>query len=96
MKGTYICSGCGNQLFDAEKKFEAGTGFPSFWMSYEKNVRQQFLNTYGRERIQLVCNSCELHLGHLFQDKRTPSSFRFCIVSDSIRLGENKEFVAGI
>lgn len=83
-QGIYKCSSCGNALFDAAKKFDSGTGFPSFWMHLEENVKENFLDTYGRERIQLLCSQCGLHLGHLFKNKNTPTKLRYCINADAI------------
>ncbi|KAA3437804.1 peptide-methionine (R)-S-oxide reductase [Rufibacter hautae] len=84
--GVYVCSRCGNPLFSSDQKFDSKTGFPSFWAHLEENVQQQLLKTYGRDRTQLLCLQCGLHLGHLFQDKRTPSHIRYCINADSIHL----------
>ncbi|WP_210465256.1 peptide-methionine (R)-S-oxide reductase [Rufibacter roseolus] len=84
--GIYVCSRCGNPLFSSHQKFDSKTGFPSFWGHLEQNVQKQLLDTYGRDRIQLLCHQCGLHLGHLFQDNRTPSQVRYCINSDSIQL----------
>ncbi|MFD3001471.1 peptide-methionine (R)-S-oxide reductase [Pontibacter toksunensis] len=60
--------------------------FPSFWSHIGENVRQQRLNTYGRLRIQLVCNVCGLHLGYLFDHSLTPTKVRYCINADAIQL----------
>lgn len=85
-KAVYTCSGCGNSLFEAEKKFDAGAGFPSFWQHIGEEVEQKFLNTYGRERIQLLCSNCGQHLGHLFENKTTPTRLRYCIKHEAIEL----------
>lgn len=77
--GIFRCAACGAALFPANKRFDSGTGFPSFWAAIDENVEQRQLTTYGRERTQLVCTSCGTHLGHLFEDERTPSGVRFCI-----------------
>ena len=89
--GCYVCSGCGQALFDADKKFDSKTGFPSFWMHIGQNVKENFLDTYGRERTQLLCNHCGLHLGHLFPNKHTPTRVRYCINANSIALQEVEE-----
>lgn len=81
---VYTCSGCGNPLFEAEKKFDAGAGFPSFWQHIGEGVEQRLLTTYGRERIQLLCNNCGQHLGHLFENKNTPTRLRYCIKHEAI------------
>jgi peptide-methionine (R)-S-oxide reductase len=88
--GVYVCSSCRNELFDSAKEFDSRTGFPSFWMHIGDNVRKKFLNTYGRERTQLLCNYCEQHLGHLFVNKNTPTQVRYCINSESISWNEVK------
>ncbi|MBC3542187.1 peptide-methionine (R)-S-oxide reductase [Rufibacter sediminis] len=85
-KGVYACSRCGSPLFSSDQKFDSKTGFPSFWAHLAENVQQHLLETYDRERIQLLCYHCGLHLGHLFKDLRTPSQVRYCINADSIRL----------
>lgn len=90
-EGVYLCSSCGYELFEENKKFDSGTGFPSFWMHIGQHVRQQQLNTYGRERIQLVCNRCNQHLGHLFPNKKTPTQLRYCINAASITFEEEAQ-----
>jgi peptide-methionine (R)-S-oxide reductase len=86
--GIYVCAACGHPLFDAAAKFNAGCGFPSFWLHKNDGVKQNPLSTYGRERTQLLCANCGLHLGHLFPNKHTPSGVRYCINRESIRLAE--------
>lgn len=80
----YVCTGCGHALFEADKKFDSKTGFPSFWAHIDDHVQENFLDTYGRERTQLLCSSCGLHLGHLFPNKHTPTKVRYCINATSI------------
>jgi peptide-methionine (R)-S-oxide reductase len=80
----YACSNCNNLLFEADSRFEAGCGFPSFWKHRGNNVQQNLLTTYGRERIQLVCARCGQHLGHLFTSKVTPTGVRYCINGNAI------------
>jgi peptide-methionine (R)-S-oxide reductase len=79
IKGIYSCINCGNALFDAQTKFSVGSGFPSFWAQIGQNVKHKLLTTYGRNRIQLLCSQCGQHLGHLFNDARTPTNVRYCI-----------------
>lgn len=83
--GSYCCSRCGQVLFEANKAFAAGCGFPSFWQHWENGVLLHELHTYGRSRIQLLCGRCGLHLGHLFANKHTPTQQRYCINAESIR-----------
>ena len=84
-KGVYTCANCGQVLFEAKYKFEVGSGFPSFWAQAGENVQQNPLNTYGRERIQLLCSQCKQHLGHLFEDARTPTQVRYCINAGALK-----------
>ncbi|SIT89139.1 peptide-methionine (R)-S-oxide reductase [Pontibacter indicus] len=77
--GTYTCACCGYALFEASRKFEVGSGFPSFREQMEDHVFHRPLGTYGRERTQLLCGKCGQHLGHLFEDARTPTQVRYCI-----------------
>ncbi len=88
-KGIYTCSKCGTTLFEAAKKFDSRTGFPSFWGHVGDHVKENFLDTYGRERIQLLCKSCGQHLGHLFPNKTTPTGVRYCVNADSIQFIQN-------
>lgn len=85
---AYACSRCGEVLFDAAKKFDSRTGFPSFWQHVGDRVTQKQLTTYNRERIQLLCSGCGQHLGHLFPNKHTPTRVRYCINAASIAPSE--------
>lgn len=84
--GMYRCVRCNAILFEANKEFAAGCGFPSFWAHFGDGVQLNPLNTYGRSRIQLLCSNCGLHLGHLFTHKHTPTKLRYCINADNIKL----------
>jgi peptide-methionine (R)-S-oxide reductase len=81
----YSCTNCNTLLLEAAVKFDVGSGFPSFWAHVGDHVRFNPLDTYGRERIQLLCDNCKQHLGHLFEDKRTPSGLRYCINAERIK-----------
>ncbi|WP_347157636.1 peptide-methionine (R)-S-oxide reductase [Pontibacter chitinilyticus] len=85
-QGIYTCSCCGETLFEAAKKFEVGSGFPSFWSQIGEHVQHKPLDTYGRSRTQLLCRQCGQHLGHLFEDTRTPTHVRYCINAEAIKL----------
>ena len=82
--GIYSCANCGQELFEAKYKFEVGSGFPSFWGHMGENVTHNPLDTYARERIQLLCSRCKQHLGHLFEDTRTPTNVRYCINANAL------------
>jgi peptide-methionine (R)-S-oxide reductase len=85
--GRYACRGCGTVLFDSRTKFESGSGWPSFTVPVEPNVikyTQDF--SYGMRRVEVECNVCDAHLGHVFPDGPAPTGLRFCINSLSIKL----------
>lgn len=84
--GAYTCSNCGQVLFEAKYKFDVGSGFPSFWKQVGEHVQHNPLETYGRHRVQLLCSQCQQHLGHLFEDNRTPTHVRYCISAEAIKL----------
>jgi peptide-methionine (R)-S-oxide reductase len=84
--GLYACVCCGTPLFDSGQKFESGTGWPSFTEPVKDNViKYEKDGSYGMERIEVMCNVCDCHLGHVFPDGPAPSGLRFCINSASIK-----------
>lgn len=85
--GLYACRCCGTQLFDARLKFDSGTGWPSFTEPVEANVIAYHQDTsFGMVRVEVCCNVCDAHLGHVFPDGPKPGGLRYCINSASIRL----------
>lgn len=85
--GLYACVCCGTLLFDSTVKFESGTGWPSFTRAVEENVIKYHKdNSYGMVRVEVMCNVCDCHLGHVFPDGPEPSGLRYCINSASIKL----------
>lgn len=87
--GLYACRACGTLLFDSSLKFESGTGWPSFTQPVSDNVVANIKdNSYGMIRVEVTCNVCDGHLGHVFPDGPPPSGLRYCINSASIKLVE--------
>jgi methionine-R-sulfoxide reductase len=88
--GKYACVCCGEPLFDSGLKFESGSGWPSFTEPVEDNVIKYEKDTsFGMVRVEVMCNVCDCHLGHVFPDGPPPSGLRYCINSASVMLIEN-------
>ena len=77
--GTFTCAGCGQPLFVSKKKFESGTGWPSFNDPVEGAVETSTDRSYGMVRTEVHCNRCGSHLGHVFNDGPPPTNLRYCI-----------------
>jgi len=78
--GIYGCACCGSLLFDATEKFESGTGWPSFTQPIQPNSVAYIQDSdSGLLRVEVICNVCEAHLGHVFPDGPPPSGLRYCM-----------------
>ena len=77
--GTFTCAGCGHPLFVANRKFESGTGWPSFFAPLEGAIGTTVDRSFGMARTEVHCRRCGGHLGHVFEDGPPPTGLRYCI-----------------
>ena len=85
--GVYRCAACDLELFDAQTKFESGSGWPSFTdPANTENVELVEDRTHGMVRTEVLCRRCGSHLGHVFDDGPGPSGERYCINSLALKL----------
>ena len=77
--GTFTCAGCGQPLFVADRKFESGTGWPSFFAPLDGTIETTVDRSMFMERTEVHCSRCGGHLGHVFPDGPAPTGLRYCI-----------------
>jgi len=84
--GIYSCRLCGLPLFRATRKFDSGTGWPSFTEPYDAAHLKEVRDTgYGMVRTEIRCARCDSHQGHVFPDGPPPTGLRYCINSVSLQ-----------
>jgi peptide-methionine (R)-S-oxide reductase len=77
--GTFHCAGCDLPLFASDKKYDSGTGWPSFWIPLENAVGTSEDNSFFTKRTEVHCRRCGGHLGHVFDDGPKPTGLRYCM-----------------
>ena len=89
-KGTYHCAACNNPLFSSDAKYDSGSGWPSFWAAINEDHIKRIADTsHGMSRVEIICASCDSHLGHVFPDGPKPTGERHCVNSASLKLIED-------
>lgn len=85
-KGTYHCAACDAQLFESDTKYESHCGWPSFDDAIEGSVSYVLDKSHGMLRTEIICSSCEGHLGHIFDDgPEDTTGKRYCVNTTSLR-----------
>ncbi len=86
-EGIYQCVCCGTELFHSSTKYESGSGWPSFWEPTQPDsVHLETDQSHGMVRTEVMCNTCDAHLGHVFDDGPAPTGQRYCMNSISLQL----------
>ncbi|MGZ3919578.1 MAG: peptide-methionine (R)-S-oxide reductase MsrB [Bacteroidia bacterium] len=92
-EGTYVCAGCGTELFTSKQKFDGHCGWPSFDGEVGPGDRIKKIKdfSHGMIRTEIVCAKCGGHLGHIFDDGPTETGQRYCVNGLSIGFKKKEE-----
>ena len=82
--GTYKCAGCGTELFTSSSKYDSGCGWPAFYEAMPDKIQESTDDSFGMTRVEITCENCGGHLGHVFNDGPKPSGLRYCVNSISL------------
>lgn len=91
-QGTFRCAGCGQPLFDADAKFDSGTGWPSFFRPLEGAIGTREDRSFFMRRTEVHCSRCGGHLGHVFPDGPEPTGLRYCMNGVAMRFEPREDW----